>query len=829
MVKHVIFHGHFYQPPRENPWTGVIPHQDSASPFENWNERIFHQCYRANSASRYLDPNGKVVKINNNYEKLSFNFGPTLLNWIKEHHPNTYALILEADKKSCLAFNGHGNAIAQVYNHIIMPLANEEQKRVQIQWGIEDFKSHFNRAPEGMWLAETAVDHTTVDLLVEYGIKFIILSPWQANAIKEIGETKWKQVTNPLDVASDPFYIETPKGANLAVFFYDHILAQGISFEHYLQDADKVYQILLDKAVRSNKLLINCATDGEVYGHHEPYGDMCFSALTQKINESNVLCLNNYANFLELYPPTQLVRIKLGEKNLGSSWSCYHGVSRWYKDCGCNTGNQEGWNQKWRKPLRDSFDYLDKQIDTVYKTQISRYTNSDPFEILTAYIDILTKKKSYKEFATQYGIKDEKSTSAFFKLLEAKKYALYMYTSCGWFFSELSGLEPTQNICYALCGLQLIQEFLPKNEATLIHEKFLHHLDEAKCNIKEKGSAKDIANSIIQWNQKSPYTIACNQIAATIARSESLTGTIPSSKESQSITIPINKKVGNYYFHEIISVAPYDRLHGTIKFESSNFQEKFILDFDTVVTNDEQIFFSLKDKQTKTEYQFPVKEAHVSPRVQQKMLLKLFDSWEKEDHLFNTILVLLDDISFANQEFTSRQKEFYKNILNLRASKIINEVLQDPSQLSRQTKYIQIILNTLCKGEDNVDPVVSNLLSKLVYEQITKLFSSETPQTNSQYIIKLLKTIYANKINCDLTSSQGVAYNLLIGELQKENDARTKLRQQQESAVQTISDSKGLPMSDFTYPTLIETVCDYLNINTAHIRYEVCQKDNSHD
>ena len=187
MEHYVCIHGHFYQPPRENPWLEEVELQDSAYPYHDWNERITEECYRPNMASRILGPDRKIIDIVNNYSKISFDFGPTLLSWLERHAPDVYQGVIDADKKSQERFSGHGAAIAQAYNHIIMPLANSRDKRTQIAWGIYDFEHRFGRKPEGMWLPETAVDLETLDILAEYGIKFTILSPHQAKRVRSIG------------------------------------------------------------------------------------------------------------------------------------------------------------------------------------------------------------------------------------------------------------------------------------------------------------------------------------------------------------------------------------------------------------------------------------------------------------------------------------------------------------------------------------------------------------------------------------------------------------------------------------------------------------------
>lgn len=508
MQTSLILHGHFYQPPRENPWTDLIPRQPSAAPFHDWNRRITQECYAANCYSRYLGAYGEILNISNNYEVFSFNFGPTLMNWLKSESPNVYAKIVEADIVSRARNNGHGNAIAQVYNHIIMPMASTDDKRIQIRWGIEDFRSHFQRDPEGMWLAETAVNQETVDCLIEAGIRFIILSPWQADSVEDPKTGKFTKVTNPLTVSRSAYLLKGSRGGTLAAFFYNHVLAQGISFGHYLQNADSFYEKLKFFAGKSEDDLLHTATDGEIYGHHEPYADMCIAALRKKIEadgENAPLRFTNYGNYLEQHPPKLTAQLQKGEGGKGSSWSCFHGVSRWYKDCGCSTGGPSEWNQKWRTPLREAFDRLRLKTDALFRKKMAELSNEDPQRIGEQYAELLTGQVSAKAFADRFLIKNnEQNRIDFLTLLEGLKLSQFMFTSCGWFFAELSGIEPVQNMCYAYRAAEIFQKYTDENLTELLGEC----LEKAKSNLPEQGNGRDIFNRYVKTQKYSTERLA---------------------------------------------------------------------------------------------------------------------------------------------------------------------------------------------------------------------------------------------------------------------------------------------------------------------------------
>ena len=509
MKNYLIIHGHFYQPPREDPDTGTIPRQPSASPYRNWNERITRECYAANAFSRILGPDGRITEIVNNYKYLSFNFGPTLFHWLRENAPTVYERILEADRVSVERNSGHGNGIAQGYNHTILPLDTPANCETQIEWGVEDFRFHFGRDPEGIWLPETAVNGRVLDCLIARGIKFIILSPWQAAGWREANTKKWHEVTDEPISSERAYFLKRP-GGTISVFFYNHVLASGISFNHFLHNADTLYEKLHSFANFKRKgHLISIATDGEIYGHHEPYGDMCIAALSKKILTKKEFILTNCGAYLEEFPPTAEVRLKKGEEDRGTSWSCHHGVSRWYKDCGCSTGGREEWNQKWRGPMRGALAGLFDAAYAVYEEEMGKLSDTDPKEIRNRYISVLTGAVSPEEFARTYLTKkkaeDVEIRTRFLSLLEGQKYGMFMFTSCGWFFADISGLEPVQNLKYAYRTVQLYQPFSQEELLSVLKDR----MAEARSNIDALGTGKDIMkNRVIERWRSTEYTAA---------------------------------------------------------------------------------------------------------------------------------------------------------------------------------------------------------------------------------------------------------------------------------------------------------------------------------
>jgi len=344
-MKYVCIHGHFYQPPRENPSLEHVELQDSAYPYHDWNERITAECYAPNAASRIMDAEGRIARIVNNYETISFNFGPTLLSWLQEKSPDVYQAVIDADVKSRKVFSGHGSALSQAYNHMILPLANSRDKRTQVIWGLGDFAYRFGRAPEGMWLPETAVDLETLDLLAEHGIKFTVLAPRQAARGRKIGSRAWKDVSGDRIDPTRSYVLRLPSRRKIALFFYDGPISRAVAFEGLLSNGEHFANRLLSgfSEERNWPQLLHIATDGESYGHHHHFGEMALSYALEHIRSREWAQITNYGEFLEKHPPTHQVEIFEN-----SSWSCVHGIERWRAHCGCNSGGHGGWNQQWR-------------------------------------------------------------------------------------------------------------------------------------------------------------------------------------------------------------------------------------------------------------------------------------------------------------------------------------------------------------------------------------------------------------------------------------------------------------------------------------------------
>jgi alpha-amylase/alpha-mannosidase (GH57 family) len=491
---YLTIHGHFYQPPRENPWTGLVEMQESAAPSHDWNARIADQCYSPNGSSRILSPRGRIEAVVNNYGYMSFNIGPTLMNWIRTQRPEVYNYIKEGDMLSAERLDGHGNAIAQVYNHIIMPLASAKDKLTQIRWGIQEFEFHFNRKPEGMWLAETAINMNTVVALIETGIKFTILSPKQAAAFRGLDkESAWADCSGGNIDTTRPYRIipRDSKGkriceGHLDVFFYNAELSSAVGFEHLLRNgADFGNRILnaKDKGKAGNQL-ISIGTDGESYGHHEPFGDMCAAWLFQKFCPQNNVVPVNYGWYLEKNPSEYEVQIK-NAYDEGSSWSCAHGVGRWYRDCGCSTGGGPGWNQKWREPLRQAFDKVKMIADEIFEREFPILSDFKCWDARDKYVYVMLEPENparREEFAEAVlrTYTNEEDKVNMFSLLEIQKFCLYSYTSCGWFFNDIEGLEPVQNMRYCLRAIELLSKFLP--DENILESEILTIMSKIKSN-----------------------------------------------------------------------------------------------------------------------------------------------------------------------------------------------------------------------------------------------------------------------------------------------------------------------------------------------------------
>jgi len=493
MDRYVCIHGHFYQPPRDNAWLEAIELQDSAFPYHDWNERITAECYAANATSRILNDHGRIVEIVNNYSKISFNFGPTLLAWMESRASRVYESILAADRESRERFSGHGSALAQPYNHMIMPLSNPRDKATQIAWGIQDFEHRFQRQPEGMWLPEAAVDLATLDVLAEYGILFTILAPRQAERTKPIDGNNWQDVSGARIDPTTPYRIQLPSGRKMTLFFYDGPISRAVAFEGLLNHGEVFAHRLLDgiSKHRTGPQLLHIATDGESYGHHHPHGDMALSYALHYIESNELAQITNYGEYLEKNPPQMEVRIFEN-----SSWSCSHGVERWRSDCGCKTGRHPKWKQAWRAPLREAFDWLRDTLAPAFENTLKNIVKN-PWQARDDYIQVILDRspESAEAFFSRHARKslERPAKTLVIKLMELQRHAMLMYTSCGWFFDEISGIETVQVIQYAGRVLQLANDVFGK----ALEPRFLEFLEKAGSNIPEHANGRRIYEKFV--------------------------------------------------------------------------------------------------------------------------------------------------------------------------------------------------------------------------------------------------------------------------------------------------------------------------------------------
>ena len=532
----ICIHGHFYQPPRENPWLETVEAQESAAPWHDWNERITHECYAPNGAARIVNQKNQIIRILNNYARMSFNFGPTLLSWLQQKARPVHDAIVDADRRSKKRFSGHGSAMAQIYNHLIMPLAATRDRVTQIRWGIADFRSRFARDPEGMWLPETAVDLESLDLLAQHGIRFVLLAPHQCARIrplpsaggaksssKKAAETPWTETPNASVDTTRAYLVRLRESRTLVVFFYDGPRSRAIAFEGLLNSGEAFAQRLMSgfRPGDNRAQLVHVATDGESYGHHHHYGEMALAWVLHWIQEqshnqdaASQVRLTNYGEFLAKHPPrfeAQIVE--------NTSWSCAHGIERWRSDCGCSSG-RPGWNQKWRTPLREALDALRDAVAPLVREAAAPLFR-DPDAARNAYISVILdrSRESRDAFLSAQGLhpfSDEERTRALM-LMELERHALLMYTSCGWFFDDISGIETVQVIAYAGRVLQLASLLFGERAAAL-EPQFLAKLAAAKSNLPEQQDGAAVFNRYVR-----PMQVDLEQVAAHYAISSIFT------------------------------------------------------------------------------------------------------------------------------------------------------------------------------------------------------------------------------------------------------------------------------------------------------------------
>jgi alpha-amylase/alpha-mannosidase (GH57 family) len=629
--RYLCIHGHFYQPPRENPWLEAIELQDSAAPYHDWNERVTAECYAPNSAARILDTESRIAKIVNNYSSISFNFGPTLLSWMKDKAAETYQAVLDADRLSMQRFSGHGSALAQCYNHMIMPLANARDKETQIVWGIEDFRFRFGRDPEGMWLPETAVDLETLDLLAEHEIKFTILAPSQAKSVDGL------EVTGQRIDPARAYVQKLPSKRSINLFFYDGPVSQAVAFERLLDNGERFASRLLDALSdhRVGPQLAHIATDGETYGHHHPFGDMALAYALDHIETCGLAKITNYSEFLKLHPPEKAVEILEN-----TAWSCVHGVGRWSTNCGCNSGGRPGWNQEWRAPLRAALDWLRDEIAPRYEAMAGRYFK-DPWEARNNYIHVILDRSiaSKDRFATANFRRKNVPRSDrvnVWKLLEMQRHAMLMYTSCGWFFDELSGIETVQVIQYAARVAELAGELFGDS----IEQRFVEKLALAKSNIAEHRDGGGIYEKFVK-----PARIDLLKLGAHYAIS-SLFESYPDSTRVYSYTVE-NKD------YRLKRSGKMRLAFGKVRFTSEITQDSEMLTFGVLHFGDHNLHGGVRLFQSDDAYRDLSKAAR--------------DAFSRSD--------LAATIHCLDQGFTGHMYSL-KNLFRDEQRKVLSEVLQ---------------------------------------------------------------------------------------------------------------------------------------------------------
>ncbi len=493
MDRFICIHGHFYQPPRENPWLETVDYQESAYPYHDWNERITSECYGPNAAARVMDGENRIVDIVNNYASISFNVGPTLLSWLELHAPDTYQAILDADRESQRRFSGHGAAIAQAYNHMILPLANERDRYTQVRWGLKDFEYRFGRPAEGMWLPETAVDLGTLETLSQLGIRFTILSPYQARRVRKIGTDQWVDVQGGEIDPTMPYRQLLPSGRTIDLFFYDGPISRAVAFERLLASGERFTHRLMEgfSNDREGPQLVHIATDGESYGHHHRWGEMALADTLRRIETQGLARVTIYAEHLDLHPPTHEVEVLEN-----TSWSCFHGIERWRSDCGCNSGGRS-WNQAWRRPLRAALGTLRDAVAPMYESAAGQLLN-DPWAARDDYGEVVLHRsaENVERFLARHATHEltPREITTALELLEMQRHAMLMYTSCGWFFDEISGIETVQILQYAGRVVQLAERAFGQN----VEQRFRQRLRAAKSNLAEHVDGAEIYTKFVK-------------------------------------------------------------------------------------------------------------------------------------------------------------------------------------------------------------------------------------------------------------------------------------------------------------------------------------------
>jgi len=646
--RYVCIHAHFYQPPRESPWLEAIEIQDSAYPYHDWNERVTAECYAPNAAARILDGEQKIVDIVNNYAKISFDFGPTLISWLEEKAPRLYKSILAADQETCALFGGRGAAMAQTYNHMIMPLANDRDKSTQTIWGISDFEHRFGRYPEGMWLPEAAVDIQTLETLATQKIRFTVLPQHAAKRVRPIGKINWKDVSGGQIDPSRAYLCNLPSGRSMVLFFFDGPISHAVAFENILMRGEDFAQRLMGGFSDTRKWpqLTNIATDGETYGHHRAHGDMALSYALRYIETEKLAHLTVYADFLEKHPPTHEVEIVEN-----TSWSCVHGIERWRSNCGCNSG-RPGWNQEWRTPLRQAFDWLRDTLTPKFE-EAARAFFADPWRARDEYISVILDRSSAnvdRFLREQVGreLKQCEQIQAL-KLMELQRHLMLMYTSCGWFFDELSGIETVQAIQYSGRVAQLAESLFHDGN---VEEEYLNKLGVARSNIPEQGDGRKIYENFVR-----PSMIDLNKVGAHYAISSLFEAYPP---HSQTYSYEIDQED-----HTILSSGKSRVSFGRIRIVSDITRESGRVTFGAVHLGDHYVTGGVRE--------------FVNEQVYQETTERIRQAFECGDF---TDLIRAIDVAFGSGSYSLKLlfRDEQRKILQI----ILNSALQEAESSYRQ-------------------------------------------------------------------------------------------------------------------------------------------------
>ena len=784
--KYVCIHGHFYQPPRENPWLNTIEVQDSAYPFHDWNDRITSECYSRNAAARILGEEGRIEDIVNNYSRISFNFGPTLLQWMKNKAPEVYYSILDADRKSQRLFSGHGSAIAQAYNHTIVPLSNARDQETQVLWGIRDFEYRFERKPEGMWLPETAVNTDTLEVLATHGIKFTILSPYQAKRVRKKGTKEWANAMGAQVDPRRPYECNLPSGKKITLFFYDGPVSQGIAFEGLLNDgqafANRLIDQLDDPEDNPEPQLMHIATDGESYGHHHRYGEMGLAYCLHHIEEQPGVGITIYGEYLEKYPPKYEAEVIEN-----TAWSSTPHLERWSDDGGGNTGGRPDWNQQWRKPLRAALDWLRDKLAVVYEEEMQTFVD-DPWATRNDYVRVVLDRShdNVADFIYQQTGKNlsHPNEVKFLKLLEIQHHAMLMYTSCGWFFDEVTGIETIQDILYAARAIQLHHDVCGDD----LEGEFINLLKQAPSNLEEYGNAAVAYEQLVR-----PSIVDMNRVGAHFAVS-SLFSEYTEHDRVYSFGVELQHFDKHY-------AGKYRLALGKASLTSEVTWEKEDVTFAVIHLGEHHLFGGVRASLEEHEYEQmrdEIKEAFQKSRVHEAVVLMdkhfgmhNYSFWHlfKEDQKELLNKVLEETMNIVEGTFRQIYKNNYSVLqamkqLSIQAPRPLKDAGEFTvnSKLRRMLKHDYIEraeLNAMVESIDNLDVDIDSVgLSYLAGERINHFMEHvEQHPDDLNYMKRAVRFIQASfqvHLQPDLWKAQNIAFII-----HRENFARMSRKQDQ--------------------------------------------------